>query len=139
MGQHFPYCKDSLESICLQMNSGNKGTSWSGLWSATEVILGASTLKAFSTPDGPTEQIQSQPVPLSWHPIESWNAGPGRSSDISWSSILTWQLTKTKALEEDFMSSGRSPGVAEMGLDPRVPPTPGLSPQPSICISLKRP
>ena len=76
MGKHLPYCKDILESICPQMNWENKGTSGSGLWSATEVILGARTFRTFSIPVGPTEQIPESTNSIELASNESWNVGP---------------------------------------------------------------
>ena len=66
----------NLESICPQMNSENKGTSGSGLWSATEVILGARTFRTFSIPVGPTEQIPESTNSIELASNESRNVGP---------------------------------------------------------------
>lgn len=121
MGQHFPYCRDSLESVCLQMNPENKGTSGSGPWSATEVILGPRTLKAFSIPAGPTKQIPESTNSIELVSNESWNVGPRTRARRLLVQLPHLTVEQIEALEEDLLLQVTAQVVQRWGLNPMAP------------------
>ena len=110
------------------MNPENKGTSGSDLWSATEVILGARTLKAFSIPAGPTEQIPESTNSIELASNESWNVGPRTRVKRLLVQLPLLTVEQIEALEEDLLLQVTAQLVQRWDLIPRLrPPSAGIS------------